>query len=184
MYCKNCGTQMNENQEVCLACGVAKGKGNSHCQNCGNPVSPEAEFCMECGTRVRKSVSENANAFGVNSEAAKTIEKRDLIKAIIFSILTCGIYQIYWFIVLTDEVNRLSGHEKDMSGALSLVLSLVTCGIYSYIWAYFMGGKIDEITGAKNSYTSILYLVLELFGFEIVNLALMQDAVNKAVDQQ
>ena len=29
MYCKNCGMQMNDNQEVCLACGVATGKGKN-----------------------------------------------------------------------------------------------------------------------------------------------------------
>jgi len=185
MYCKNCGGQLHENQEICLACGVAVGKGNSFCQNCGNSVSAEAEFCMNCGARVRKpaaSAGNNANASKVNPDALRSVEKRDLVKAIIFSILTCGIYQIYWFIVLTDEVNRISGHENDMSGVIAFLLNLVTCGIYGYIWAYFMGGKIDEITGAKNTYTSVIYLVLALFGFNIINLALMQDTVNKAVD--
>jgi len=189
MYCKNCGGQLNETQEICLACGVAVGKGNAYCQNCGNPVSADAEFCMNCGTRVHKAAdSANKTADGtasnVNHEALKGIEKRDLVKAIIFSILTCGIYQIYWFIVLTDEINRVSGHENDIGGLVSFLLNLVTCSIYGYIWAYFMGGKVDEITGAKNTYTSIIYLVLALFGFNIINLALMQDTVNKAVDNQ
>ena len=67
---------------------------------------------------------------------------------------------------------------------VSFLLNLVTCSIYGYIWAYFMGGKVDEITGAKNTYTSIIYLVLALFGFNIIILALMQDTVNKAVDNQ
>lgn len=186
MYCKNCGGQLNETQEICLACGVAVGKGNSYCQNCGNPVSAEAEFCMNCGARVRKPAENvnNGTNSKLNSEAVKTVEKRDIVKAIIFSILTCGIYQIYWFIVLTDEINRVSGHENDMSGLVSFLLNLITCGIYGYIWAYFMGGKVDEITGAKNTYTSIIYLVLALLGFNIVNLALMQDTVNKTLDQQ
>ncbi len=185
MYCKNCGGQLNENQEICLACGVATGHGNQYCQNCGKPVSAEAEFCMNCGAKLRKSAPANANgtASHVNHEALNTIEQRDLVKAIVFSILTCGIYSIYWFIVLTDEVNRLSGHENDVSGGLSFLLTLVTCGIYAYFWAYTMGNKVDEINGTKNS-TSIIYLVLELFGLNIVNLALMQDTVNKTVDQR
>lgn len=185
MYCKNCGGQLNDTQEICLACGVAVGKGNAYCQNCGNAVGAEAEFCMNCGTRVRKPASSvNEEAPKTNSEALKGIEKRDLVKAIIFSILTCGIYQIYWFIVLTDEVNRVSGHENDIGGLVSFLLNLITCGIYGYVWAYFMGGKVDEITGAKNTYTSIIYLVLALFGFNIINLALMQDTINKAVDNR
>ena len=186
MYCKNCGSALNENQEICLACGVATGHGNQYCPNCGNPISAEAAFCMNCGAKLHQAAPTNTNdtAPRINPEACRTIEKRDIIKAIIFSILTCGIYSIYWFIVLTDEVNRISGHENDMSGARAFVLTLVTCGIYAYFWAYMMGKKVDEISGAKNSYTAIVYLILELFGLNIVTLALMQDSVNTALDQQ
>ena len=189
MYCKNCGEQLNENQDICVKCGVVVGKGNSYCQNCGNPISADAEYCMNCGVKVHKTVasaSTNANdaAPQVNTEALKSVQKRDLVKAIIFSILTCGIYQIYWFIVLTDDVNRISGQENDMSGLVSFLLDLVTCGIYGCVWAYFMGGKVDKITGAKDTYTPIIYLILEIFGFNIINLALIQDTVNKAVDNQ
>ncbi len=59
MYCKQCGEQMNENQAICLKCGVKAGEGNSFCSNCGNTVAPNAEVCLSCGVALKK-----ANAAG------------------------------------------------------------------------------------------------------------------------
>jgi hypothetical protein len=88
---------MNENQMVCLKCGVMSGTGKSFCPNCGNAVSPEAVVCVNCGVALGEENHE-ASASNVNSESARKIQKRDLVKAIILSIVTCGIYSIYWFI--------------------------------------------------------------------------------------
>ena len=104
-------------------------------------------------------------------------KNRSIALAIIFTIFTCGIYGIYWFIVLTDDMNRLTlDDDYQMSGAVSFLLSLVTCGIYGIYWAYKMGNKVDRLNGG--SYTGFIYILLHLFGLEIINLALMQDTVN------
>ena len=55
MYCRNCGEQLNENQEVCLKCGVAKGKGTKYCANCGQEVAPNAAVCLNCGVAIKGS---------------------------------------------------------------------------------------------------------------------------------
>jgi uncharacterized membrane protein YvbJ len=65
MYCRNCGQPLNENQAICLQCGVEVGKGNTHCYNCGNPVNPEAAFCLSCGV----SLNNNKNANQENKAA-------------------------------------------------------------------------------------------------------------------
>ena len=52
MYCTNCGSPMNDNQEVCLNCGVAKNQGKSFCANCGNPLPENAAVCVNCGVAV------------------------------------------------------------------------------------------------------------------------------------
>ena len=49
MFCKNCGAPINDNQEICLNCGVKKGEGNNFCQNCGQAVPPNAAVCLNCG---------------------------------------------------------------------------------------------------------------------------------------
>ena len=49
MFCKNCGNAMNDNQAICLACGVSTGTGTAYCANCGSPVAPGAAVCLNCG---------------------------------------------------------------------------------------------------------------------------------------
>lgn len=54
MYCKQCGEQMNDNQAICLKCGVKTGEGENYCANCGNSVNAGAEVCLSCGVAIKK----------------------------------------------------------------------------------------------------------------------------------
>lgn len=169
MYCRNCGSEMNNEAVVCVKCGVPAGKGNGYCPTCGAETAAEAVVCPVCQTPLAQKPRFN-------------IEKRNLVLAIVLSIVTCGIYSIYWFIKLTDEMNIVSGNEKDTSGVVAFLLTLVTCGIYGYFWAYKMGDKRDSLD-PNSQYSGIVYLLLSIFGFGIIAYALMQDAINKAVDE-
>jgi len=51
-YCKNCGSEMDENATVCLKCGVKNGNGILFCRYCGHRVNFGAEICVECGRSV------------------------------------------------------------------------------------------------------------------------------------
>ena len=53
MYCKNCGSQLNENAAVCLNCGVMAGDGKRFCANCGAEPDPLAVICVKCGRELR-----------------------------------------------------------------------------------------------------------------------------------
>lgn len=55
MYCKNCGEPMNDNQAICVKCGVKVGGGSAYCANCGQTISPNADVCMNCGVAVKKA---------------------------------------------------------------------------------------------------------------------------------
>ena len=46
---------MNDNQAICLKCGVKTGEGNAYCANCGKEVAPQAEVCLNCGVAVKKA---------------------------------------------------------------------------------------------------------------------------------
>ena len=175
MYCKQCGEPMNENQAVCLKCGVEAGKGNAFCPNCGQAVIPDAVICVNCGISLKASSESKKNAPNVNG-----IKERSIVTAIILSLITCGIYGIYWFVCLTNEMNKASGRENDTSGGKAFLFTLVTCGIYSFFWAYKMGEKRDIVANEKGS-SNILYLVLSVFGLGAVVYILLQDALNKAI---
>lgn len=45
---------MNDNQAICLKCGVEKGKGNAYCPNCGKGVNEKAVVCLSCGVSLQK----------------------------------------------------------------------------------------------------------------------------------
>lgn len=145
------------------------------CTNCGKELKEEAVFCEYCGSKVNDSI---------NSTNRPMISKRDVAMAIILSIITCGLYGIYWFIVMTDESNNVSD-EKTSSGGLAFLYTLITCGIYRLYWNYKMGQKL-YLAGKKYnlpiSDNSVLYLILAIFGFDIVNYCLIQSDLNRFAD--
>ena len=67
------------------------------------------------------------------------IQKRDIVVSIILSLVTCGIYNIYWFVVMTDDVKNVANDNNLASGGLAFIFTLLTCGIYGFYWAYKMG---------------------------------------------
>ncbi len=110
--------------------------------------------------------------------------KRSIVTCIILSIVTCGIYGIYWFVKLTDEMNAMTANPNGTSGVTAYLLSLVTCGIYTYYWCYKMGEKVDYLKtrrGQSSSSSSILYLILGILGVGIVNYVLIQDEINNNI---
>lgn len=73
------------------------------------------------------------------------IKQRNIALCIVFSIITFGIYALYWFVCLTNDANQESGQTDATSGGVALLLTIVTCNIYGWFWAYKMGEKIDAI---------------------------------------
>lgn len=112
------------------------------------------------------------------------IQRRSVAMCIVLSIITCGIYGIYWFIVLTDDANTVLPDNKgfnNTSGGVAFLLTLVTCGIYGLYWAYKQGEKIDEAKtsrGIMSSNSGLIYLILTILGFGIIAYALMQNELN------
>lgn len=62
MYCKNCGSPMDQNAVVCVRCGVARGTGYAYCYNCGHPMVMGAVVCTTCGAPAAPVVGPNAKS--------------------------------------------------------------------------------------------------------------------------
>ena len=110
------------------------------------------------------------------------MKNRNIVVGIILSIVTCGIYAIYWFVKCTDEMNQVSPDDYTTSGIVAFLFTLITCGIYGIYWAYKMGLKLNAAQENPAANNQILFIVLELFGFNIVNLCLLQNEINKHVE--
>ncbi len=109
------------------------------------------------------------------------IQKRNIAACIILSLVTCGIYSMYWFVCLTNETNALTEDTEEFNGGVALLLTLVTCGVFGWYWAYKMGLKVAKIKGDTEEYSWILFVALQVFGLGIVGYCLAQDAINKKV---
>lgn len=55
------------------------------------------------------------------------VKERNIVVCILLSIITCGIYAIYWFITLTDDTSKLQELNL-LSFLLLLVVSMVFIG--------------------------------------------------------
>lgn len=108
------------------------------------------------------------------------IQKREIALSIILSIITCGFYSIYWYIVLVDDVNKIS-KKNNMSGGLSFVIGLITCGLFILYTFYRMGDDLDNYfvnKGNAPGNKGILYLIISFFGLSIISMALIQNDLN------
>lgn len=112
------------------------------------------------------------------------IKKRNVAVAILLSIVTCGIYAIYWQVCLVNDVNKVKEDENTKSGIVVFLLSLVTCTIYWLYWVFKTGECIDSAKTANGTPTSscgLVYLLLSIFGLGIVAMAILQSDLNSLV---
>lgn len=70
---------------------------------------------------------------------------------LLLSIVTCGIYSIYWWYVFVNDLNTLGqgDGEESPNYIVVILLSIVTCGIYNYFWYYKQGNRMQKI-GQRN----------------------------------
>ena len=165
---------------------------SKYCQHCGAELVPNAKFCTTCGKsieqvdepkleqKIERKVEQNAERKPVVRKEPM-VSQRGIPLAIILSIVTCGIYTVYWQIKLTDEMNTLLNKSNATSGLMAFIYSVITCGIYFIYWLYKMGNNVDELKG-KSGDTGILYLILGILCLGIIPMALAQDAINDKAD--
>lgn len=110
------------------------------------------------------------------------VKERNVAVCIILSLITCGIYTLYWYCTVTDDVDTISNNPEKRNGVLVILLSLITCGIYGIYWWYKNGEFMEQANNSKNisgSSNPVLYLILSLFGLSIINFVIVQIDINK-----
>ncbi len=104
------------------------------------------------------------------------IQPRNIVTALILSIVTCGIYGIYWIICITREADSVKDPAADTLLDIILMLFLPFIGLYLVEKKFTEGCAARGVAHKDNS---IVYLVLGLFGLSIVALCMMQNDLNK-----
>ena len=82
---------------------------------------------------------------------------RSIAKFILFSIITCGIYAIFFYTGIADDINRVAtprDGKKTMHYCLmTFVLAPLTCGIFGLYWWHTISDRIGEEARARGIYT-------------------------------
>lgn len=103
------------------------------------------------------------------------MKKRSIGVMILLSLITFGIYPVYWQCSFQNQLKKVTG--KGFGGFGHFVMCLVTFGIYSLYWNYAAGKRIAA-AGAKDD-RSIIYIVLALVGLGFINMFLLQAQANE-----
>ena len=112
------------------------------------------------------------------------MKKRNVALCVIFSIVTCGIYGLYWMAQINNCANELADPPKKTGGGVAVLLTIVTLGIYGFYWAYKMGGLLDAALAKRSMPTqnrNVIYLILQVIGLGFVGWILMQSTINSMI---
>lgn len=153
--------------------------GKRFCGQCGAANDESAKFCVNCGAPLGEWQEQRSAE--PDRVIYTSIAPRSIALSIILSIVTFGIYGLYWIYKLNNEVNELAEDPIAPGGGMVIFLLIVTFGIYGLYWLYKMGQKCDYIRQVNGS-SGVLYLILGIFGLGIVADALIQDTINKVLE--
>ena len=106
------------------------------------------------------------------------INKRSVGLSIILSLVTLGIYGIYWMYLLVKNTRSI---QKNTGSCVKEMLCLFLIPYYSIYWWYITGVKTKHAFDEHHHFTAssgVVYLVLSLLGLNLVAMAVMQNDFN------
>ncbi|MPM80774.1 hypothetical protein SDC9_127824 [bioreactor metagenome] len=110
---------------------------------------------------------------------------RNPILVVVLSVVTCGIYALYWMYCVRQETKEYL-EDPSVSPGLELLLVII-CFPFLYVWYYKMGRdlvKMQEKAGLPANDQSILYLILAFFALPVVGNYIIQDNLNEIWNRQ
>lgn len=117
----------------------------------------------------------------------KTLSHEFFVKigvGIVLSVVTCGLYNVYWNYLQMKAMNALLGREEYDFVRWAL-LTLVTCGLYHIYFEYRMGSDLYAYLKGQGREVSdnlpIIGLVMACFGLPMISDAVYQHELNKLI---
>ena len=184
-YCRQCGTNVDDNDRFCTECGTpvlsqkpfvadptatkpdpppVRGPDEKFCAQCGAKILALTEICPQCGVRQMHPPR------GVRPRIAR-VEHRDWIAVVIFSIVTLGIYYVYWIVTTKNEMVNMGA---DIPTAWFLIIPLVH--IY-FVWKYALGVEFISNRSIEGIIIFILAIVFWPAAIYLIQTELNRHAV-------
>ena len=92
--------------------------------------------------------------------------KRSPVWVLILSIITCGVYYLYWVYATSKDVDEFLG-ETDIPPIVHVLLFLFTGTLYGFFWDYIIGQKTVKMqrkVGLPEKDNTLLCIVLDVLG--------------------
>lgn len=181
MFCKKCGTEMPDNTKFCPACGEPaysvnlKDLGQGAVDAANSAFNSAENELRNAAQDVASSFNGNSGSYNGNTGNAggpymggRLKEDRSIWMYILLSIVTCGIYSLYFVYKLIEDVNiAMAGDGEETAGIVKyILLSIITCGIYGWYWEYCLGNRLANNASRygmqfqENGTTVLLWTVL------------------------
>lgn len=186
-FCFKCGKELDDSAVFCSGCGAnqqlnttSTTDDNVNTNTNNDTVTTTQQQSTQTTSNEQTTYTTNTQS-NTNGYTRPLVENRSIALAIILSIITCGIYGLFWYAFMTNDANKVSGEYDSTSGGLTILYSLLTCGLYKIYWSYKVGKQLYNAGsnyGKDISDNSILYLILSLFGLSIISDALIQNDLN------
>lgn len=112
------------------------------------------------------------------------LEKRGVATVVVFSILTCGIYAVWWTYVTCQALQQ-----QGKKTSIPVILTTLMMLFYSSVGGLLLGmdaddnvNAIKEMHGMPKADNKILWMLLGFF-IPIVTIALVQSEINAMIDK-
>lgn len=105
------------------------------------------------------------------------MKQRNIVTCIILSLVTCGIYGLYWSYNLIKDWSEICG--LPVIADNHVVNFLLCCTPYSWYWMWLAGQGMDKRGGGFGSNNAILFIVMGVLCLGIVPYVMIQSEINK-----
>ena len=125
----------------------------------------------------QRSVSEQEQT--ETAAQSESVSRRDIGICAALSIMSFGLYFIYWLYLLVRNTRVI---KKDDSSFMGEFLCLIFVPFYNLYWWYTRGKRMREEfsrQGINANGNEVIYLILGIFGLSIVSAAIMQNDFNQ-----
>lgn len=97
--------------------------------------------------------------------------QRSFITYVLLSLVTFGIYWIYFWYIWTEDINRIceGDGQESMNFLLVFLLSIVTCSIYMFFWYYKQAERLYAVASrydviiTETGSTILLWMIVGSF---------------------
>ncbi len=127
------------------------------CSSCGRVMETTASFCSNCGAAnpvlAQAGAGNGGNARG--SVRTDHIKRRNMWMQVVLTIITLGIYTIYWFHVTLGEMYRANGTEDRRRWLWTILYIFPIAQLFAY---WHQGYEYDKFISSK--YPGIAIFIL------------------------